>query len=221
MSKGIRRTIGTHQQGKEPLLTGDIRAMLSACDRTNVAGVRDAAMLLMGFAGGFRRSELVGLDVGDIRELPGRLIVLLRRTKTDQEGAGRELALPALKETNADVCPVRAYRTWRSYHLGATGPLFVSVDRYGNLRDTRLSGYDVARMIKRLALAAGLDPEQYAAHSLRSGLATAGAIAGATERHIAEQTGHKNDTMVRRYIRDAERLTKDNVVNTIWERDGR
>jgi integrase len=197
--KGIRRTKGTASEQKTPTLTDDIRAMVDATD-PGIIGTRDRALLLLGFAGAFRRSELVGLDVADCTFGKDGLTVTLRRSKTDQDGAGRKIGIPY--GSNPETCPVRTIQTWLEIAGVTSGPLFRSITRHGRVRLGRLSGIDVSRVVKKLAERAGLDPAKYGGHSLRAGHATAAAIAGATERSIMNQTGHRSVQMVRRYIRD-------------------
>jgi integrase len=198
--KGIRRTLGTAQKQKAPAVTADIGAMLGATNATLI-GSRDRALILLGFAGAFRRSELVGLDVEDCEFGKDGLTIVLRRSKTDQDGAGRKIGIPY--GSNPDTCPVRTVQQWIDTAGLTADALFRSVDRHGKLQARRLGGGDVARVVKKLALRAGLDPAKYAGHSLRAGHATTAAIAGASERSIMNQTGHRSVQMVRRYIRDA------------------
>jgi site-specific recombinase XerD len=207
---GIRRDLGTAQKGKSPAVTEDIRAMVAALP-PKLIGVRDRALLLIGFAGAFRRSELVSLDVGDVEILREGLRVTLRRSKTDQEGAGREVAIPY--GSNPDTCPVRALQAWLEASALADSPLWVSIDKGGRLGG-RLSDKAVALIVKKRAQAAGLDPQLYAGHSLRSGLATAAAAAGASERSIMEQTGHRSIQTVRRYIRRGNQF-RDNAAGMV------
>lgn len=198
--KGIRRTLGTAPAQKSPTLTDDIRAMVDAAD-PGIIGVRDRALILLGFAGAFRRSELVGLDIDDCTFAKDGLTVILRRSKTDQDGAGRKIGIPY--GANPETCPVRTVQAWiERAALSEGGALFGSINRHGHVQTSRLSGIDVARVVKKLALRAGLDPAKYAGHSLRAGHATSAAIAGASERSIMKQTGHRSVQMVRRYIRD-------------------
>lgn len=207
--KGIRRQHGVAQSVKAPMLIDDVRRMVETIPgRNELLAVRDRALLLIGFAGAFRRSELVALDVADARETADGLVITIRRSKTDQEGAGRRVALPY--GSNPQTCPVRAFRRWLEVSGITGGALFRSVNRHGQLQDGRLSDKAVALVVKRYAEAAGLDPDLYAGHSLRAGLATAAAIGGASERSIMQQTGHKSATMVRRYIRDAN-LFRENA----------
>ncbi len=198
VAAGIRRAKGTAPHGKAPAVTAEIRAMVAALPDT-LMGRRDRALLLLGFAGAFRRSELVALDVEDVVERPEGLAVTVRFSKTDQDGAGRTLGIPY--GSHYESCPIRALRAWREAAGIDAGPLFQAVDRHGNLLPGRLSDQGVARAVKRAARAAGLDPALYAGHSLRAGLATAAAAAGVSERAIMAQTGHKSLPMVRRYIR--------------------
>jgi integrase len=156
--------------------------------------------VLLGFAGAFRRSELVGLDVEDCSFGKDGLTVTLRRSKTDQDGAGRKIGIPY--GSNPETCPVRTFQAWIEQAGIAGGPLFRSINRHGQVQPGRLSGIDVARIVKKLAERAGLDAAKYAGHSLRAGHATAAAISGASERSIMNQTGHRSVQMVRRYIRD-------------------
>jgi site-specific recombinase XerD len=197
--KGIRRTLGTAAVQKAPALTDDIRAMVAMTD-AGLIGVRDRAMVLLGFAGAFRRSELVGLNVEDCEFGKDGLTITLRRSKTDQDGVGRKVGIPY--GSNPDTCPVRTVQGWMEQSGVTTGPLFQSITRHGRLRPGRLAGIDVSRVVKKLAKRAGLDAAKYAGHSLRAGHATTAAIAGASERSIMNQTGHRSVQMVRRYIRD-------------------
>jgi site-specific recombinase XerD len=204
--KGIRRTLGTAQPGKEPLLTADIVKMLDALDE-GLPGCRDRALLLVGFAGGFRRSEIVSLDVDDISETADGLVIRLRRSKTDPEAKGATVALPC--GSTAATCPVRSYRSWIAAAGIASGPAFRSVDRHGRVGRGRMNAGSVARLIKRAADAAGLDPAGYAGHSLRAGFATQAFLNGAAEVSILRQTRHKSLHTLRKYIRDRS-LFRDN-----------
>jgi integrase len=204
--KGIRRTNGTAPSQKSPALTDEIRTMVEAAG-DGAIGARDRALILLGFAGAFRRSELVALDVRDCAFGKDGLTVLLRRSKVDQAGEGRKIGIPY--GSNPETCPVRTMQAWIEMAALTTGPLFRPVNRHGQVQPRRLSGAAVALVIKRLTQRVGLDPAQYAGHSLRSGHATAAAIAGASERSIMNQTGHRSVQMVRRYIRDRN-LFRDN-----------
>lgn len=197
--KGIRRTKGTAPAQKAATLIDDIRAMVDATD-AGVIGLRDRALVLLGFAGAFRRSELVGLTVEDCAFGKDGLTVTLRRSKTDQAGVGRKIGIPY--GSNPETCPVRNLNQWIEQAGITGGQLFRSISRHGKAQPGGLSGIDVARVVKKLAQRAGLDAAKYAGHSLRAGHATSAAIAGASERSIMNQTGHRSVQMVRRYIRD-------------------
>ena len=198
--RGIRRTLGVAPRQAAPVLVSDLRAMLHALP-DGLLGLRDRALLLLGFAGAFRRLELVGLDVEDVAFVADGLEVALKRSKTDQEGEGRKIGIPF--GSSPATCPVRSLIAWTEAAGITSGPLFREVTRHGKVGTTPLSDKTVARVVKRTAQRASLDPSRFSGHSLRAGLATAAAKAGKTERAIMAQTGHRSVTMVRRYIRDA------------------
>ena len=208
--RGIRREHGVAQDAKTPVLIRDLRAMVKNLP-DNLLGRRDRALLLLGFAGGFRRSELVGLAVVDLQFTTDGAVVTLRRSKTDQEGEGRKVGIPFGRR---GLCPVQAVVDWLEEAKIDEGPLFRAVNRHGQVGSVKLSDRAVALIVKRSAERAGLDPAGYAGHSLRAGLATAAAMAGASERAIMAQTGHRSERMVRRYIRDGE-LFRDNAAATV------
>lgn len=204
--KGIRRTNGMAPAAKTPALIDDIRAMVEKVD-TGLIGLRDRALILLGFAGAFRRSELTGLTFEDCQFGRDGLIINLRRSKTDQEGIGRRIGIPY--GASPETCPIRNLESWIEQGAITDGPLFRSVGRYGRVKRMALPDRDAARVVKKLADRAGLDAAKYAGHSLRAGHATSAAIAGASERSIMNQTGHRSVQMVRRYIRDGN-LFRDN-----------
>lgn len=206
---GITRRQGAAQDAKAPVLPDDLRAMVAELD-DSPRGLRDKALLLLGFAGAFRRSELVALQVEDLQLRREGLVVTIRRSKTDQEGAGVQLGIP--KGRDRGLCPVRAVDAWLKAAQLAEGPLFRPIDRHGRIKPKALDALEVWRLVKRLAEAVGLDPADYGGHSLRAGLATAAAAAGAEERDIMRQTRHKSERMVRKYIRGA-RLFERNAAD--------
>jgi len=203
---GIRRVHGQPPAQREPLTLDDLRALVRACG-DDLAGLRDRALLLVGFAAALRRSEIVALDVEHIR-LNGVLRITLTRSKTDQEGQGVAKTIPRLAD--AELCPVRALRAWLDAAGIASGPIFRSVNRWGKV-GARLSAYDVARIVKRRAQAAGLDARMLAGHSLRAGFATTAALAGLDAVAIAEVTGHRSLNTLQRYIRAAGRVQADAI----------
>jgi integrase len=208
---GIRRAKGTAPRTKAPALASDIRAMIGAM-QDGLLATRDRAVLLVGFAGALRRSELVALNHNDVEVTREGLVVTLRRSKTDQEAQGRKIGIPYGSDPR--TCPVRALEAWLDESCISEGPLFRYVNRHGKLQPGRLSPYAVALVVKRRAAVAGLDPSRYAGHSLRAGLATAAAIGGASERAIMQQTGHRSVVMVRRYIRDGSLFRENAAAKT-------
>jgi site-specific recombinase XerD len=197
--KGIRRTLGTAPNEKAPLVAADLREMIARLPDTMI-GTRDRALLLLGFAGAFRRSELVGLNLEDLTFTDDGLVVMLRRSKTDQEGQGRKVGVPSLP--HSDACPVRAVRAWLDASGITAGPLFRSVAVGGRLQANRLSDNAVAEVVKR-RLPAGKDVGKFAGHSLRAGFVTSAANGGASVKAIMRQTGHRSLATVMRYMRDA------------------
>lgn len=173
--RGIRRTRGIAPVQKTPILVADLRAMVATLPES-LLGVRDRALLLVGFAGAFRRAELVALDVTDLAFSPEGITITVRRSKTDQERVGMQKAIhygrvPA-------TCPVQTLRAWLDMAGITEGPVFRPINRHGHLGKARLSDKAVALVVKRTAAAAGLDPAQYAGHSLRAGLVTQAAANG-------------------------------------------
>jgi integrase len=166
-------------------------------------------MLLLGFAGAFRRSELVGLTVADVAFTPDGIEINLRRSKTDQEARGRIAAIPF--SSSRKVCPVRALQAWLVKANITEGPLFREVDRHGRVQKNPLTGRSVARIVKRGAVAAGLDGASYSGHSLRAGFVSAAKIRGKNEAAIMRQTGHKSLAMLRKYDRRAELWRDDHA----------
>ncbi|WP_206886403.1 site-specific integrase [Alicyclobacillus mali (ex Roth et al. 2021)] len=198
--RGIRNTLGVAPHGKRPILVEDLRRMLQHVPN-DLMGLRDRALLLIGFAGAFRRSELVSLNVEDVQFVREGLVITLRRSKTDQEGEGRKVGIPY--GSFIETCPVRALQAWLNATGIDSGPLFRPVSKAHDVRNARLSDKTVARIVKRYVRLIGLDQRHYAGHSLRAGLATSAAMAGVSERDIMAQTGHRSPLMVRRYIRDS------------------
>ena len=199
--KGIRRTIGTAQKGKDPLLTAQVRKVLACCPE-GLLGKRDSALLLCGFAGAFRRSELAEVLVTDLKFTEDGTVMNLRKSKTDQECAGREVGLPW--GSHPDTCPVRALRHWLDVAGISDGPVFRGVDRHGRVSKVGLNKDSIGRMVKRAALRAGFSVEALAGHSLRSGHVTQAAMNGVSEFVIMKQTGQKSTATLRKYIRKGE-----------------
>jgi site-specific recombinase XerD len=197
---GIKRTLGTAQHGVDPLLADDIRRIVAATP-DKLIGLRDRALVLVGFSGAFRRSELTTiLEVDDLHFTDQGVHIRMRRSKTDQEGQGRTVSIP--RGEHPETCPIHALQTWLDAAGITAGPVFRSVNRYGKVAGRALSPRSVAKILKRAAERAGIDAASIAGHSLRAGMVTQAAINGAEERDIARTTGHRTVGMVRRYIRD-------------------
>lgn len=209
--QGVRRRHGIAPQQKSPILLDDLRAMLATLGDRPI-DVRNRALLLMGFAGALRRSELVGVDVEHLRNDKDGLRLHLPRSKTDQEGQGRIVGLPY--GGRPATCPVRAVRAWIDVAGIERGAVFVGLTRGGNLTGARLSGYDVARLVKKLATAAGLNADVFSGHSLRAGFVTMAVRAGKAERAIMQHTGHTTVQMLRRYVREVG-VFEDNAATGI------
>jgi integrase len=173
--------------------------MLQAIPPSTHARRRDRALLLTGIAGAFRRSELVALDVEDVRFVPEGMLVSIRRSKTDQDGAGATLAIAY--GDRPDFCAVRALRTWLEHAEISTGPIFRRIRAGDRLTADRLTDRSVALIVKRHAEPVGLSPELFAGHSLRSGGITAAVREGHDERELARLSRHKNMDVLRGYIR--------------------
>jgi site-specific recombinase XerD len=192
---GIRRTFGTAPRRKAPLLTADIRAMVARLDDRRPMDVRDKALVLLGYAGAFRRSELVALDVEDVADTADGLVVTIRRSKTDQEAAGETVGIPY--GSDPATCPVRAYRAHLAASHITSGPVFRGV------RDgIRMSGKAAAARVQRLAELCGHDGERIGAHSLRAGLITQAVANGAHERDVMRHSRHRSVAVFRGYVRD-------------------
>lgn len=191
---GIRRQLGRNATKKEPATLEEIRAMVATLPKT-ARGMRNRAILLVGFAGAFRRSELTALDVADVR-INGDMRVTLRRSKTDQEGEGMVKAIPTI---GGELCPVQAMKDWLNVADIRSGPVFRKVDRWGDVKANRLTAQSVALVVKEAARSAGLDWRAFSGHSLRSGFVTEAMNAGAGDSDIMEITHHKSGAQMRSY----------------------
>ena len=200
---GIKRNKGIKQTSKKPLLINEIKLIIDVINNSNIKllrRIRDKALILLGFSGGFRRSELVNLEYEDLDFVSEGVKIFIKRSKTDQSGEGMIKALPYFP--TATYCPVENLKTWLTQSNIENGKIF------------NISDKSVAIIIKKYANLAGLDARKYAGHSLRSGFATSTAEKGAEERSIMAMTGHKSNQMVRRYIQEAN-LFKNNALNKI------
>ena len=200
---GIKRVNGSNQKAKKPILINDLKLIINVIDETkqvNKRKIRDKAIILVGFSGGFRRSELVNIEYEDIEFVNEGVKIIIKRSKTDQSGEGMTKAIPYFD--NKSFCPVISLKNWIDNSEAKSGKIFDISDK------------SVALIIKKYASLSGLDPNKYGGHSLRSGFATSTAESGAEERNIMAMTGHKTTQMVRRYIQEAN-LFKNNALNKI------
>jgi site-specific recombinase XerD len=198
---GIKRQIGIHQKAKKPLLYNDLKKIINVINKSNQSEfkkLRDKSIILIGFAGGFRRSELVSITRDDVEFVNEGVKIFVKKSKSDQSGEGMTKAIPSFKYI--EYCPVIHLKNWM--YENKSGLVFPISDK------------NVALIIKKHAFKVGLDDKKYAGHSLRSGFATSTAEYGASERNIMAMTGHKSVDMVRRYIKEAD-LFKNNALNKI------
>ena len=204
---GIRRKYGTRPTKVDPISTDQLAQMVAVLDLETFTGLRDRAVLLFGYAGAFRRSELVGLERAQLKRSADGYLVQLHRTKDDQEAKGRDLGIPAFP--GSPLCPVAAVDAWLTAAEITDGPIFRRVTRYQTVGSKGLSGSAVAQIVKRVAAAAGIPADKLAGHSLRAGHATTAAQNGAPDRTIMRQTGHKRTETLDGYVRPAT-VFKDN-----------
>ena len=212
---GIKRRKGIVQKGKKPILIKDLVKLIDVINQQNIEDVkklRDKSILLIGFAGGFRRNEIVSLDIEDLDFVFEGLKITVKRSKTDQFGEGFTKGLPYFE--NKLYCPVTTLQRWLNVTKIKSGALFRRFTRGSKLSKNRLTNQSVALIIKSYLNLAGINSSNYSGHSLRSGFATSAAESGADERSIMTMTGHKSSEMVRRYIKEAN-LFKNNALNKI------
>jgi len=208
--RGIRRRYGSAPDQAKPLLREDLMLALDAIG-SGVKAVRDRALLLIGFAGGFRRSELVALDFADIEHVRQGVVITIGRSKTDQTAKGRKIGVPYARGRH---CPVASLDDWLALAKITAGPVFHPVDRHGRIAPSRLSGEAVSLVVKERLAAIGIDPTDYSGHSLRAGFATSAVQAGASSWKVRQMTGHASDAMLARYVRDGE-LFIDNAAGAM------
>ena len=212
---GIRRAKGSIQKGKKPILISHLKKIINAINEKKIDDIkklRDKSIILVGFAGGFRRTELISIDQEDLEFVPEGLKISIRRSKTDQFGEGTIKGLPYF--ANENYCPVVNLKKWLDISKISSGPIFRRFSKGLSLTNKRLTDQSVALLIKEYLKMAGIENTNYAGHSLRSGFATVAAEYGADERSIMAMTGHKTTQMVRRYIQEAN-IFKNNALNKI------
>lgn len=200
--KGIRRTVGIAPRQKAPATADVIHALLAHVPRGTLQGQRDRALILLGFAGAFRRSELVAIRVEDLAFNEQGVDIFLSRSKTDQEGKGASVAILNGKA----LLPVQRLREWLEAASITEGPVFRQMSRGGHLRPTPLTPQSVALIVKRYAAAAGLDVAKLSGHSLRAGFITSAADNRASISRIMEVSRHRDPRSVETYVRRADRF---------------
>ena len=212
---GIKRVKGSIQKGKKPLLINHLKLIINTINGIKVEQVkkqRDKTLILIGFAGGFRRTELISIDYEDLDFVEDGLKITIKKSKTDQFGEGAIKGLPYF--TNDIYCPVKNLKKWLEISKIKSGPVFRKFKKGSLLTEKRLTDQSVALIIKKYLQLAGVENANFAGHSLRSGFATVAADSGADERSIMAMTGHKTTQMVRRYIQEAN-IFKNNALNKI------
>jgi site-specific recombinase XerD len=197
--RGIRRTVGAAPARKVPVLAETARAMALAAP-VGLKGTRDRALLLLGFAGAFRRSELVALNVTDLEETEDGLKITIRRSKTDQEGQGETIAIIR----GGACCPVKAVKAWLQAAAISDGALFRPVAKGGRLGTQRLTDKSVCDLVKAYAVRLGLKAADFGAHSLRAGFLTSAARRGASVFKMRDVSRHKSMDVLQAYVRDAD-----------------
>ena len=212
---GIKRVKSSMQKGKKPILINHLKSIINVIDQKKIDEIkksRDKTIVLVGFGGGFRRSELISINYEDIEFVPEGVKITIKRSKTDQFGEGMVKGLPYF--TNELYCPVINLKKWLELSNIKSSPIFRRFTKGSSLTRDRLTDQSVVLLIKNYLNLAGIENTNYSGHSLRSGFATVAAESGADERSIMAMTGHKTTQMVRRYIREAN-IFKNNALNKI------
>ena len=212
---GIKRVKGSIQKGKKPILINHLKSIINVINEQNIDEIkktRDKTIILVGFGGGFRRSELISIDHEDLEFVPEGVKISIKKSKTDQFGEGMTKGLPYFN--NEEYCPVTNLKKWLELSNIKSGPIFRRFIKGSILKNDRLTDQSVVLIIKDYLNLAGIENTNYSGHSLRSGFATVAAESGADERSIMAMTGHKTTQMVRRYIREAN-IFKNNALSKI------
>ena len=212
---GIKRQIGIAQKGKKPLTIENLKKIINSIETNELClsrKLRDKTILLLGFAGGFRRSELTNLNYEDLDFVNEGIKIKIKKSKTDQYGEGMIKAIPYFN--NDKFCPVINIKNMLKVCKINTGGIFRKISKSGKVLLNSLTDQNVALILKKHLSILGVDNINFSGHSLRSGFATASAESGADERSIMSMTGHKSTEMVRRYIKESN-LFKNNPLNKI------
>ncbi|MCO6417954.1 site-specific integrase [Siccirubricoccus sp. KC 17139] len=206
--RGIHRTHRRRPRQAAALTSAELRRLVAACGH-DLTGLRDRALLLLGFAGALRRSELVGIAREHLRFTESGLRLLLPQSKTDQEGQGVELGIT--RGRRAETCPIRALEAWLEASACRFGPVFRKVDRWGNIEHRALGGDAVRDILRRRAAVAGItvpSGERLSPHGLRAGFVTEAYMAGARDEQVMDHTRHRDLKTMRGYVRRAKLVTE-------------
>jgi len=212
---GIRRSLGSIQKGKKPLLATQLKMIINEINNQKIEEIvklRDKSIILIGFAGGFRRSEIVSIDYEDLEFVNEGLKIIVKKSKTDQYGEGMIKGLPYF--ANKNNCPVYNIKKWLEISKIKSGAIFRRFSKGSKLSNNRLTDQSVALLIKKYLNLSDIEASNFSGHSLRSGFATLAAESGASERSIMAMTGHKSTQMVRRYIKEVN-IFKNNALNKV------
>ena len=212
---GIKRSKGSIQRGKKPILINHLKQIIEVINKEKlpeIKKIRDKSLILIGFSGGFRRSEITAIDYEDIEFVDEGMKILVKKSKTDQFSVGHLKGIPYFSDKS--LCPVELLKKFLEISKIKSGAIFRKFNKGFSLSNSRLTDQSVALLIKKYLSNAGFDSASYSGHSLRSGFATVTAEAGSDERSIMAMTGHKTTQMVRRYIREAN-IFKNNALNKV------
>lgn len=212
---GLNRIKGVRQKGKTPLYWNDLKEIIKVMDLSKLSNIRDKSILLLGFMGAFRRSELASLNINDITFVPQGIIITVTESKTDQNKEGQTVGIPYIEDKN--MCPILALKEWINKANITDGPLFRRLLKNGKPSNNALSDKSINLIVKKYVSKIGLKKELYGAHSLRHGFATFAAMNGIEERIIMKQTRHHSVEMVRHYINEAD-LFVNNPIAMIFNK---
>lgn len=212
---GLNRIKGVRQKGKTPLYWNDLEEIIKVMDLSKLSNIRDKSILLLGFMGAFRRSELASLNINDITFVPQGIIITVTESKTDQNKEGQTVGIPYIEDKN--MCPILALKEWINKANITDGPLFRRLLKNGKPSNNALSDKSINLIVKKYVSKIGLKKELYGAHSLRHGFATFAAMNGIEERIIMKQTRHHSVEMVRHYINEAD-LFVNNPIAMIFNK---
>lgn len=212
---GLNRKKGTRQKGKTPLYWEDLKKIISTINNKNLSDIRDKSILLLGFMGAFRRSELSSLDINDVVFVPQGIIITVKESKTDQTKEGQTIGIPYLDDKN--MCPIHALKNWINKANIKDGSLYRRLLKNGKPSKYSLSDKSINLIVKKYVSKIGLNKDLYGAHSLRHGFATFAAMHGVEERIIMKQTRHHSVEMVRHYINEAD-LFINNPISMIFNK---